>query len=166
VTTWAILLVLGAVAFLILEIAIPSFGLFGILSATSYTFALIIGFRESKELGIQLVAAGVVAAPFAVMFGFKLLHKTKLGRRTLLEPPTREEIGRLGAEDARALIGRVGRALTDLRPTGRADFDGTRVDVGAVSGYVSKDAAIRVVRVDGQLVVVEAAEEPPKESAS
>lgn len=154
-TTTAILLVLGAVALLMLEAAVPSFGLFGLMAAAAYTYALVVGFRESRELGIWVVALGVLLAPPAFFFGLKLLRKTKLGRASLLEPPTAEELGRGPDPALAALVGRTGVATTELRPAGRVEFEGVRYEAASAFGYVEKGAAVRAVKVDGPRVVVE-----------
>ncbi|HYC79039.1 MAG TPA: NfeD family protein [Planctomycetota bacterium] len=156
-TTLAVLLVLAAVGLLTLEIAVPSFGLFGVLAATAYTCSLIVGFRESRELGLTLVAVGVVSAPIAFFVGLKMMDKTRIGRRTMLAPPTDGEVGRSGAGAWKRLEGATGVAVTDLRPAGRAQFGEERVDVWSAQGYIPKASAVRVVRVEGVRVTVEAA---------
>ena len=51
-------------------------------------------------------------------------------------------------------MGRTGRALTTLRPSGTADIDGRRVDVITEGGFVASGAAVEVVRSQGAVVVV------------
>jgi membrane-bound serine protease (ClpP class) len=166
-TTWAILLVIAAAALFMLEFAVPSFGMLGLLSATCYTFALILGFRESRELGIKVVVLGVLLAPVALAVGVKLVKNSPLGRLTTLAPPSGSEIGRMGTEALRRFEGRTGSALTDLRPGGRAAFDDERLDVTAAGGFIPKGASVRVIRVEGVRILVEAADAvAKKESAS
>lgn len=165
-TTMAILLVVAAAGLFTLEFAVPSFGLLGLLSATSYTFALILGFRESRELGVKVVVLGVILAPIALAIGVRLIKSSPLGRLTTLAPPTDAEIGRTGAAALRAFEGRVGTALTDLKPSGRAAFGDDRVDVAAAEGFIPKDAAVRVVRVEGVRILVSAAAEAAKKESS
>jgi membrane-bound serine protease (ClpP class) len=156
-TTWAIVLVIVAAALFMLEFAVPSFGMLGLLSATAYTFALILGFRESRELGVKVVVLGIVLAPIALAAGIKLVKNSPLGRMTTLAPPTAAEVGRVGAESLRRFDGRIGTALTDLRPAGRAAFGDERLDVTAAGGFVPKGSSLRVIRVEGVRVLVEAA---------
>jgi len=60
-----------------------------------------------------------------------------------------------GAHDA-GLLGAVGFALTDLRPSGAAEIDGQRVDVVAEGGYLTAGTAIEVVIDEGYRRVVRA----------
>jgi membrane-bound serine protease (ClpP class) len=48
----------------------------------------------------------------------------------------------------RSLLGAIGTALSDLRPSGVADIDGERVDVVTVGDYVRRGERIEVVRDD------------------
>ena len=57
-------------------------------------------------------------------------------------------------ESDRLQLGRVGVALSPLRPAGVADIGGSRVDVVSDGGFVSAGAAIEVTRVEGNRVVV------------
>ena len=163
-TTTAILLVIAAAALFLLEAAIPSFGLFGILAAAAYVYALILGFRESRELGVQVLALGLVLGPPAFFLGMKLMRKTRLGRAAMLAPPTPEETGR--SENAADLLlnGKEGVAATDLRPSGKIDLDGRRYEAASVFGFLNKGVRVRVLRAEGGRLLVEAAGDgPPKE---
>ena len=53
----------------------------------------------------------------------------------------------------------IGIAETDLRPTGRADFDGRLVDVKSVSTYIERGTRLRVVSVGRFVIEVEDARE-------
>jgi hypothetical protein len=53
--------------------------------------------------------------------------------------------------------GDVGTAITELRPVGRADFEGEVVDVVTPGAFVDADRPVRVIEVRGNRVVVEEA---------
>jgi membrane-bound serine protease (ClpP class) len=53
-----------------------------------------------------------------------------------------------------SLVGRLGVALSDLRPSGIADIDGERVDVVTSGEYISAGERIEVVRDEGYRRVV------------
>lgn len=59
--------------------------------------------------------------------------------------------------------GQTGIAMTDLRPAGKATFDGTDlVDVITdAPGMIARGAEIEVVRKQGNRVIVRAAAGPP-----
>jgi len=60
----------------------------------------------------------------------------------------------LGLQGATALVGRVGRAVTVLRPTGAMDLDGDRYDVVTEGEFVEPGTAVRVLYVQGVRIVV------------
>jgi len=65
-----------------------------------------------------------------------------------------DSIEQKGTKDRSALLNTEGEAVTDLRPGGRAVFDGHRVDVTAQTGYVACGSHIRVIKVQGNQITV------------
>jgi membrane-bound serine protease (ClpP class) len=53
-----------------------------------------------------------------------------------------------------SLQGKSGRALTDLRPAGTAEFDGQRVSVTTEGGFLEESTHVKVVEVEGSRIVV------------
>ncbi len=53
-----------------------------------------------------------------------------------------------------ALVGRVGKALSPLRPGGFALIEGQRVDVVTEGDFIDQDQSVRVERVEGLRVIV------------
>ena len=56
---------------------------------------------------------------------------------------------------------RTGRTLTPLRPAGLVEIDGRRIDVVADSEFLDAGVEVRVCEVEGNRVVVEAADDVP-----
>lgn len=56
-------------------------------------------------------------------------------------------------------VGRKGVAVTDLRPSGVAEFSGERMDVVTDGGFIPKGEAVVIVRDDGYRKVVRVAKE-------
>jgi membrane-bound serine protease (ClpP class) len=59
------------------------------------------------------------------------------------------------ANPMRISVGMEGHAISDLRPSGRAQFDGRFVDVSSTGSYVEKGARVRVVTAGQFLIEVE-----------
>jgi membrane-bound serine protease (ClpP class) len=55
-------------------------------------------------------------------------------------------------------VGDQGRVVSQLRPTGRAEFQGQIVDVISAVGWIDSNRPVKVVEVHGNRIVVEAAE--------
>ncbi|MFQ5503690.1 MAG: NfeD family protein [Planctomycetota bacterium] len=60
------------------------------------------------------------------------------------------------------LVGMSGEALTGLHPAGRAEIDGQPVDVVSLGQFIEQGTRIRVLKVEGNRVVVEAEDEAPE----
>ena len=54
----------------------------------------------------------------------------------------------------RALVGKEGQSVTDLRPSGVARIDGSKYSVVTSGEYIERDERIRVLRTEGSRVVV------------
>jgi len=78
--------------------------------------------------------------------------------RASLEPPGEADLDVAHAEPGLAgLIGHPGRALTPLRPSGKVEFDGRRLDGVSEGGMIPTGAEVRAVGVrSGRLVVRDA----------
>ncbi|PIE22737.1 MAG: hypothetical protein CSA62_11140 [Planctomycetota bacterium] len=64
-------------------------------------------------------------------------------------------------EERMPLLGRSGRAQTDLRPSGKVEIDAEPYDVVSDAGFVAKGQAVRVIVVEGNRVVVTPIEDAP-----
>ena len=54
------------------------------------------------------------------------------------------------------VLGALGRALTTLRPSGKAEFDDQIVDVVTEGEFIAPEMPVAVVATDGMRVVVRA----------
>jgi membrane-bound serine protease (ClpP class) len=51
-------------------------------------------------------------------------------------------------------MGKCGVAITVLRPSGIAEFDGERLNVVSQGDFIGKDAAVKVIAIEGGRIVV------------
>jgi membrane-bound serine protease (ClpP class) len=152
-----VVLVAASAMFLIAEICTPIFGLLTVLSIGCLVGAVAFCFHLSQVAGIVAVVAALIGYPIFVIVAVRVIPRTGLGRRLVLSrgqaPPgdaTPE------AQGLRSLLGREGVADTLLRPGGAIRVDGQRVIASAESGVILKGTAVKVVRVEGNNVVVRA----------
>jgi len=109
-----------------------------------------------NTLGIIAVSILVVGAlAYAVLR--HLPHSRSMGG-VLLDRATSKGAGYLSAPDRHDLEGRIGKALTDLRPSGTVSIDGERVDVVTEGPWVEKGDMVVVLRAESYRHVVRAAE--------
>jgi membrane-bound serine protease (ClpP class) len=171
---WEELLLVGiGLLLLVIEIFItPGFGAAGLLG----TAALVAG------LGLSLVGAGAAWEAVLIAIGrvagslmlalvgaaalLGAIPRLPFGRRLVLqETLTAEEGFESTPASDRRWIGKRGIAVSPLRPSGIAAFDGERVDVVSEGVYIEAGAAIDVIHVDGNRIVVRQARAGSPEGA-
>lgn len=166
------LILLGSgVALIALEIlVIPGIGLAGLAGGVAILTALTLSMLGSyptvteviSALGIiavSIIAIGLVA--FAVI---RHLPHSRTLSGIFLKESTSQEAGYLSAPDRGELVGRVGTALTDLRPSGTVSIDGERVDVVTEGPWIEKGDQVVVLRAESYRHVVRKQEAGDAES--
>jgi membrane-bound ClpP family serine protease len=105
-------------------------------------------------VGGGLAAAAIAVALIGLMLfiEFAVLPRTAFGRRMFLE--TAITAHSQEAPEEASLVGRAGRALTPLVPSGFVEVDGRRYDAFSRSGPLAAGDPLRVVAVESFRVIV------------
>lgn len=150
-----VLFLLGAIL-LGVEALVPGFGVFGTAGIVSLVASIILASgdagRALPSLLISLVATAVLTVLLLRVAG----RQGGVGRfvlRTALD----SQGGYLPSRPRQDLLNKTGYALTPLRPAGKVSIEGERVDAVADGSFLPAGATVRVVKVEGNRVVVEAA---------
>ena len=151
------LVLLGVEVFLI-----PGFGLFGILGALGILGGLFMSMIGGLPTTPDFTRAGAVLSTtilFILVTAWALIRSLPRSSRLsksgifLLERTDRST----GYESAHAraeLVGRIGTAVTDLRPSGTGLFDDERIDVVSESSWITEGTPIKIVSAEGYRHVV------------
>jgi len=170
-----VLLILGGLLLLALEaFVIPGFGVAGVLGLAAIVAAVI---RIFQDDAVTVLATAAIGGGVLLGFLLWLLPNTGLGRQLTLSERIGGGMAGAGASsgtgssavaldperaklvaDRSDLLGQRGRALSDLRPAGVARFGSERVDVVSDGDYVAAGKDLIVLRVEGNRVVVRAAD--------
>lgn len=145
-----------AIGYLLLlaELFVPG-GVLGIIGFAVVLFGCYLAFGMGPLWGTAVIVLSIVVSAV----GLKLFFSSRAGRALVLDDP--EPAGwRSQDEDLGVLLGRRGRALTSLRPSGAVEIGGRRIDVVSDNEYLDAGTEVMVSRVEGGRVVVEAAPEP------
>ncbi len=153
---------------------IPGFGIPGILGVLLMIAGLFLGmqlpelpdFHNPFSVHLFLVnvvvmsVALVALAVFAVVLAKLLPSMPFLHRLILTSTGPAGELRSSGTleEQDRLLDGTTGTSLSQLRPAGRAEFGGRVLDVVTRGEFIEGGAAIVVIKVEGNRVVVRKAE--------
>jgi membrane-bound serine protease (ClpP class) len=115
--------------------------------------------RPLANLGIAVVLAIIVGALLA-----KILPRTSFYNRLVLSAAAPAGPGiTIPSTSSGLSAGSGGVAVTDLRPSGRAEFDGNLVDVVSQGSWIEAGKPVRVVSIEGTRVMV--APQPAKAQA-
>ena len=155
--TFALVALAICLLLLIAEVFLPTAGLLFVPAAALLGLSLFGAFADSPGRGFQFLVAEAVLVPST------LAASTFAFSRLMRRPPSEDEPspgpGREGPDLAR-LVGTQGRAVTPLRPSGKVEFDGRRLEGVALEGLIPPGAPVMVVAVrSGRLMVRDLPEE-------
>ena len=116
---------------------------------------------EALKEPIYTLLGGFVAMIPAIYLAMRLLPSLKSFRGLVLDPDIGSDADGHGPEgsgasraDTGLMIGVVGIAVTDLHPAGLADFSGSRKDVLTDGLYLEKGCPVRIIRFEGNQILV------------
>jgi membrane-bound serine protease (ClpP class) len=160
-----IVLFIAGVALLLVEIFIvPGFGFFGVGGIILIVAGLFLGLLSDFKyidwsiLSVALVqlAGSFVLSIILIYFLSKFLPRTQIWNKLILADNINSSSGYISSRpEYKELIGKVGKALTDLRPSGTMIIGNKRIDVVTDGEYIEEGTEIIVVRESGSAVVVE-----------
>ena len=156
-----LLLLAAGLVLLGLEIfVIPGFGAagaVGIVLIVVSLFLSMVGSFPSREMflsaGYTLVGSFLVT----VVFGWFILRafpRNPIFQKLTLQGAEHADEGYVSADSFTDLKGKTGRALSTLRPVGRAEIAGHRLDVVTEGEYIEEGASVVVIQVEGSRIVV------------
>lgn len=160
-STFAILLLFVAQAFIIAEVFLPSGGAITALAVVTGLAALFYAFQawwgDDTVLFWIFVMSSLVVPVFTVSFAMYMLPRTSLGRKLLLAAPTPDEVKPYADNEnhLKQLVGHVGQADTLLAPSGFVLVDNERHHCVAQGGIlIDHGSQVEVVGVQANRLVV------------
>lgn len=169
------LFVIG-IGLLLLEIfVIPGFGVFGVVGILLMLVSVIMASQtfvgaidpERDILAATKTLTGLGGAIAAVIVTglvlSRFLPSIPLLRDMVLAPPSADAgspVPKLRPElvdEQGALIGKTGRAVTMLRPSGKVEIDGRLVEVTSEGGFIAEGSEVEVIHASKQRIVVRSA---------
>jgi membrane-bound ClpP family serine protease len=151
--TLIVLLFAIGILFIAAEVIVPG-GILGTAGALLMFGGCVAAFIDYGTGGGMLaLLAAVAVAGLALFFEFRILPKTKLGRRAFLTAEITAAAPALG-EEARELIGQSAEALTMLSPSGYVRVGGQRYEAFCQSGQAPAGAALKIIGADNFRLIV------------
>ncbi len=162
-----ILLFAVGVGLIAVEVFLPGHIVPGIVGILCVLAALILGLIDFDNVDFAVQwEAGYISRALTVVFGsilatavltyaaFKVLPESRFGRGLMLSATVAARATDNVEPGQTSLIGKMGEAVTDLRPAGKVLVDGRRVEAKAERGYIDKGATVEVIKRDGFSLVV------------
>ncbi|NLP45511.1 MAG: hypothetical protein GX347_00505 [Epulopiscium sp.] len=145
------LLIVG-IFLLTVEIFIPGFGIFGTLGVVS----IIIGIVLTAQTVLQGILMFLIIAIFLTVI-FSIIIRWATQKQFYHSLILRDTLQKEKPEynDIEYFIGKVGRTVTPLRPSGSVDFNGVRLDVLSNGSFIPTNQKVIVVSVSENKIVVE-----------
>lgn len=168
---WEILLFIVGIGLIIVELfAIPGFGITGITGIVCVVAGLTLSLLNNIvfEFDFQYAITQIFRAFFVVLFSmlFSLLIsiylsdklvKTNRFKFLALQAEQKSSAGYVSVDDLSFVIGKEGKVISMLRPSGKVEIEGEIYDAISEYGYINPGEKIKVTRYEtGQVYVVKA----------
>ena len=144
-----LLLVFGLLLILAEVIFIPGTTIFGVLGFATSVIGLYLSYRQLGTTVGTAVLTGYAGVAFvALYFGFK----SNVWRRFALTSRISSRVN----EEARfpLRVGDRGKALSALRPSGKAEFKDGIAEVHSLGNFIDVGCTVEVVRLEGNQIFV------------
>lgn len=149
----AIILLLLGIILIVAEFFVAS-SILGLIGIGSVIASLFMSGASLSHMSMSIAIAFIVAIAAAVIL-FKWIGMDRgIFRHIVLRDSATNEHGYVSAENRLDLIGREGKTVTPLRPSGTAVVNGERLDVVSEGGFIDTDTNVKVVKVEGVRIVV------------
>src|SRR5262245_32324111 len=89
---WAITCIGIGLILVLVEVFIPSAGLFGLLAAGLIVWGLVLAFQYSTAVGFRFLAGTAACLPLVLLAAVYLWPRTLLASRVTLHPPSHAEL--------------------------------------------------------------------------
>ena len=154
---WVLVLLLVGLGVMVLEVFVPSGGILGFVSVVALVAGIATAFLEQGVVaGMAALGVVVFAVPTVLAVAFRWFPETPLGRRVLPPPPDAADLlpDPARRQRARDLVGRRGRAVSELLPWGSVEIDGGLAEAMSESGPIDAGTQVEVIGAQGRAVVV------------
>jgi membrane-bound serine protease (ClpP class) len=155
---WCLLLFVLGVSLIIAEFFLPG-GVCGIAGVALLIGSTGMGINAYPEYALFIIIGELAGACAGVGIGLYGLARTRLGQAFFLSTTHDTAEGFVNIDHESVAVGAAGVVLTALRPSGTIEVEGKRIDAVSDGDLIEEGAAVRVVEVHGNRVVVEGTSE-------
>ncbi len=158
ITGWPVIfLFLFGIIFLLVEAFAPGFGIAG-MGGLAAVFAAIVLAATSATTGLYMFFISFFAACIAGYGAFKYFQRKGALKSIILSTTATREAGYSSSADYTPLLGKKGRAVTPMNPSGIVEIEGNKYDTVSDGDYIYPDSSVEVIKVEGNRIVVRSVE--------
>lgn len=151
--TYILILFVTGVLLLTAEVILPG-GVMGGLGALLMLAGCVVAFVEfGVTTGLMATGFAVLLTGTALFIEFRILPKTKLGKRAFLQNAI-TGVSNPASDQLAALVGKSAQALTPLTPSGYVLVEGVRHEACCRQGHAVAGARLAVVGSDHLKLIV------------
>ena len=150
------LFLIGLIA-IIIELFVPAGGVIGFIGIGLIVSSIISAYtRFGIIIGTVFLLVGIIFLPILFGISFKIFPHTFAGKIFILKDSQKKEKGFVSHDEAKynIILNKEGTALTPLRPIGLARIDNNKFNVTTTGEFINKNVKIRVIKVEGNKIVV------------
>ena len=160
----ALTLIILGVVLLAAELFLPTGGILSVLALAAIVVGVAVPFYyNDTSLGMYLLLGVAVTLPVLIFGMFQFWRRTPLGRRMFLRTSHEDDMTMATMPvnlELEQLRGRVGQAVSALRPSGVVEFDGKRVDCLSEGMMVEQGTWVKCIDVKVGRVLVRPVPKP------
>lgn len=146
---------LGAgVVLILIEFIVPGFGLFGIPGIIALLAGFFFFFGGGAEAACIVGGAVAVMALFLAILFWYLPSSSRWNPFVLWDKQENQD-GYTVNSDYTQYLGKQGKTVAPLRPSGTILVDGARIDVVTFGDYIEADTEVKIVKIEGNRLVVQ-----------
>ncbi len=153
VSLYQIGIFLAGILFIIVEILMPTVGLLAGIGVAAMLYSVVLAMGGDINAIYAMLAALVLAILLFALI-VRRLPSSRLWEKIVLRDQSTSRRGYVSSESKEDLVGKQGKVLTELRPSGSVLVEGRPVDVVSEGAFIGKDEVVEIVAVHGSRVVV------------
>ena len=160
--TELVIFFLGILLLLLEIFVIPGFGITGISGIILILAGIFLSLvkhplsapKAQLAQAFYTLSFAIIITFIGIILSWKFLPRTGLWRRIILSSAETKKEGFQSTTSLESYLGKTGRSLSALRPTGRAIIEEKTLDVITEGEFIDKDKAIKVIKVEGNKIIV------------